>query len=95
VGNVHVQDSSVPEYQFIESGKDLTTLMIDEKKIITEFGLGNKLTHLNQLEVEFYLYYWYEDVSGNKYKTKSTYKRSGQNIKNVDNQFTEMGRLGF
>ncbi len=89
-GNVHIQHPSLPEFQFIEPGKELTTLMVDENRIISYYGLNKQLKHLNELKEEFHLYFWYKDVSGKHYRTQSTFKKSGLNLKSIDNQFTEI-----
>jgi hypothetical protein len=76
-GKHRIQHPSLPEYQYVEFGKEFTTLMLDEV-------ISTKIDFLEEGE-GITLYFWYQDIAGNKYRTISVFRKSGQHIKNITN----------
>lgn len=76
-GKRRAEDPHLPENQYVESGRELTTLMTDPKKITVKDG---KIT----------LYIHYKDIFKCKYRTISEFKISGKHIKNTGNNIVEL-----
>lgn len=99
VGKISIIDGSNPHSIDLNSGESYRNWAIDEQRVIEGLvGQGKQITNVmddipdeNSLSGElkqqsdFYLFLWYEDQLGKRYKTETTFRHAGHFFKVMKN----------